>query len=55
VRRVHPAFVFPDTHAHGHGEHPQYVYAVAFAARELWGEGDHVVHVDVFESHLVPA
>ena len=55
VRHVHPAFVFPDTHAHGGGENPQYVYGVEFTARDLWGEGDHVVHVDIFESHLEPA
>jgi nitrile hydratase beta subunit len=54
VQIVHPAFVFPDTHAHGRGEHPQYVYAVRFAARDLWGEGDHTVHVDIFEPHLEP-
>ena len=39
VALVHPAFVFPDTHAHGRGEEPQHVYAVRFAARELWGDG----------------
>ena len=55
VRVVHPAFVFPDTLAHGRGEQPQYVYAVAFSAHELWGEGDHVVHVDVWETYLEPA
>ena len=55
VQIVHPAFVFPDTNAHGRGEDAQYVYAVAFAAHELWGEGDHTVHVDLFESHLEPA
>jgi nitrile hydratase beta subunit len=52
VRFVHPAFVLPDSRAHGRGDNPQYVYAVAFSAHELWGEGDHVVHVDIFESHL---
>jgi nitrile hydratase len=55
VRFVHPAFVFPDTHAHGEGEQPHHVCSVSFAARELWGEGDHVVHVDIWESHLEPA
>jgi nitrile hydratase subunit beta len=52
VQIVHPAFVFPDTNAHGLGEDPHYVYAVEFAARDLWGEGDHTVHVDIFEPHL---
>lgn len=58
VAHVHPAFVFPDSHAHGRGEHPQYVYAVGFPATELWGpEADPAatVHVDLFESHLEPA
>lgn len=55
VHIVHPAFVFPDTNAHGRGEAAQYVYAVAFAARDLWGEGDHTVCVDIFEPHLEAA
>jgi nitrile hydratase len=58
VARVHPAWVFPDTNAHALGENPQYVYAVRFAARELWGDDADpraAVHVDVFESHLEPA
>lgn len=55
VRIVHPAFVFPDTNAHGRGEAPQYVYSVAFAARDLWGEGDHTVVVDIFEPYLEAA
>lgn len=55
VELVHPAFVFPDTNAHGFGEHPQYVYAVSFTAAQLWGTGDHTVRVDVFETYLEPA
>lgn len=55
VEIVHPAFVFPDTNAHGLGERPQYVYAVSFAAAQLWGAGDHTVSVDVFETYLEPA
>jgi nitrile hydratase len=55
VHVVHPAFVFPDTNAHGRGEHPQHVYAVRFPAAELWGSGDHSVLVDIFESHLEPS
>jgi nitrile hydratase beta subunit len=55
VDRVHPACVFPDTHAHGLGENPQYVYSVRFAASELWGEDaepDTSVHLDLFEDYL---
>jgi nitrile hydratase len=58
VARVHPAWVFPDTNAHGRGEHPQFAYAVRFAARELWGDDADAaasVHVDLFESYLEPA
>lgn len=55
VAIVHPAFVFADTNAHGQGEHPQYVYAVQFRAHDLWGAGDHLVSVDLFESYLEPA
>ena len=58
IARVHPAMVFPDDHAHGRGENPQYLYTVRFAAPELWGEGaeaNTVVHVDLFESYLVAA
>lgn len=55
VARVHPAWVFPDTNAHGLGEHPQYAYAVRFEAEELWGPGADrhtACHVDLFESYL---
>jgi nitrile hydratase len=30
------------------------VYSVCFAASELWGEGDHSVRVDLWESYLEP-
>ena len=52
---VHPAWVFPDTHAHGLGEQPQYVYSVRFEGRELWGDRSEprtCVHLDLFESYL---
>jgi nitrile hydratase subunit beta len=57
VARVHPACVFPDTHAHFLGENPEHVYAVRFEAHELWGEGAEAgtcVHLDCFESYLEP-
>ncbi len=57
VAMVHPAWVFPDTNAHGLGEQPQYVYAVRFTADELWGSGaepNAAVHVDLFERYLEP-
>jgi nitrile hydratase len=30
------------------------VYSVRFAARDLWGEGDHWVTVDLWQSYLEP-
>jgi len=58
VHRVHPACVFPDTHAHGLGEDAQHVYGVRFTARELWGpdaEPGNAVHLDLFERYLEPS
>ncbi len=34
---------------------PQPVYTVRFAARDLWGSGDHTVTVDLWEAYLAPA
>lgn len=52
------AHVFPDTHARGDGENPQWLYTVRFTARALWG-GDRnpndSVHADLFEPYLEPA
>jgi nitrile hydratase len=51
-------WVFPDTNAHGRGEHPQHVYSVRFDGCELFGaeaEPGLAVHVDLFESYLEPA
>jgi len=57
VARVYPAFTFPDTMAHNGGEQPCHVYAVRFAATELWGPGADPAqhcHIDLFEPYLVP-
>lgn len=45
----------PDDRARGLPAEPHTVYTVRFAARELFGEGDHHVTVDVWELHLEPA
>ncbi len=45
----------PDRRARCLPAEPEPVYAVAFAARELFGEGDHTVTVDLWESYLRPA
>jgi len=57
VHAAHGGFIFPDSHATGRGEDPQHLYAVRFAARELWGEQGAVrdaVFVDLWESYLEP-
>jgi nitrile hydratase subunit beta len=57
VTRVHGVHVLPDTNAHGAGEHPQWLYSVRFAARELWGgdaEPDLTVSIDAWEGYLDP-
>ncbi len=58
VAELHGAEVLPDSTAHDLGERPQHVYAVAFAASELWGEDTEpgiTVHVDMYECYLAPA
>lgn len=55
IERVHGVFVFPDSHAHGQGEAPQWLYTVRFTAAELWGEDADpmlTVSVDAWESYL---
>ncbi|MCE2482447.1 MAG: nitrile hydratase subunit beta, partial [Alphaproteobacteria bacterium] len=48
-------FTLPDSHAQNAGHSPQHVYAVGFAACELWGEDaparDSVV-IDLWEDYL---
>lgn len=58
IERVHGVHVFPNTSAHGRGEHPQWLYTVAFAGHELWGGGADAsltVSIDAWESTLEPA
>ena len=55
IRGVH---VYPDTAAIGAGDNPQWLYAVVFSARELWGDdADPQVKVstEAFEPYLDPA
>lgn len=57
IARVQGVFVFADSNAMGEGEQPQYVYAVRFAARDLWGEaagGRDGLYLDLWDSHLDP-
>ena len=58
VEAVRGCHVFPDTSAVGAGENPQWLYAVVFNARELWGEeADPLIKVSIeaFEPYLSPA
>jgi nitrile hydratase len=57
IHRLYGAQTFPDTNAHGLGEQPQPLYAVRFAARELWGDSAEpggVVYLDLWDSYLEP-
>ncbi|MEM9968868.1 MAG: nitrile hydratase subunit beta [Pseudomonadota bacterium] len=56
VLRIHGPHVFPDSHAHGLGEQPEPLYAVAFPAAVLWAHPEHPedeVVMDLWESYLV--
>jgi nitrile hydratase len=58
VERLLGVHVFADTHAQGLGEHPQWLYSVAFASEELWGldaTPGASVAIDAWESYLEPA
>ena len=58
IVQVHGAHVFPDSHARGLGEDPQWLYTVRFTARELWGEdrnASDTIHADLWEPYLEPA
>lgn len=58
IEAMRGCHVFPDASAHGRGPDPQWVYAVRFSARELWGENADpklTVNVDAFEPYLEPA
>ena len=48
-------YPLPDRRARCLPADPEPVYAVRFAAWELFGEGDHMVTVDLWESYLRPA
>jgi nitrile hydratase subunit beta len=55
VMACHGAHVYPDAHAAGLGEQPQWLYTVQFDARELWGEETtaDAVCVDCWEPYLM--
>ncbi|MBL8697176.1 MAG: nitrile hydratase subunit beta [Alphaproteobacteria bacterium] len=58
IHAVHGGFVFPDSSAAGRGDKPQPLYAVRFAAQDLWGEQANArdaVFLDLWDDYLVPA
>ena len=55
---LHGTHVLPDSNAHGLGEAPEPLYAVAFPASELWAKPEHPrdeVVLDLWQSYLNPA
>ncbi|PCJ05243.1 MAG: nitrile hydratase subunit beta [Rhodobacteraceae bacterium] len=57
ILRLHGAHVLPDSNAHGLGEAPEPLYAVRFAAAELWANPEHPndqVIIDLWQSYLMP-
>jgi nitrile hydratase beta subunit len=58
IERAHGAHVFPDSNAHGGGEHPQWLYTVTFSGPELWGDASDPglnISIDAWEPYLEPA
>lgn len=58
ILRLHGTHVLPDSNAHGLGEAPEPLYAVAFPASELWADPEHPgdeVILDLWQSYLEPA
>jgi nitrile hydratase beta subunit len=55
IARDHGVYAFPDTNARYEGEKRQHVYAVRFAARELWGPdapARDFVYLDLWDDYL---
>lgn len=55
IIRVHGAWVYPDTNAHGQGEQPQHLYTVRFSSEVLWQTPGFSVSLDLFEPYLFSA
>ena len=58
VEAIRGCHVYPDTAALGDHEHAEWLYAVVFTARELWGEEADPsikVSIEAFEPYLEPA
>lgn len=46
------SWALPDVNATGPGAPIEDVYTVRFDARDLWGEGDHAVVLNLWDSYL---
>ena len=58
IDRVNGVHVYADSHAHGGGEDPRWLYTVLFTGTELWGvDADPTLtsSIDAWESYLDPA
>src|SRR5215207_3882990 len=58
VEAIRGCHVYPDTAVLGAGDDPQWLYAVVFTARELWGEEadpNVKLSIEAFEPYLIPA
>jgi nitrile hydratase len=55
IERIHGVFSFADTNAQDLGHCPQHLYAVTFAARELWGPdaaAEDSIVLDLWDNYL---
>ncbi|WP_299415087.1 nitrile hydratase subunit beta [uncultured Sulfitobacter sp.] len=58
IVRYHGTHILPDSNAHGLGEAPEPLYAVAFEASQLWAHPEHPrdeVVLDLWQSYLEAA
>jgi len=55
VVEMHGRYPLPDNRARQLPAEPEPVYTVRFAAKDLFGEGSHMVTVDLWHSYLQPA
>lgn len=58
IVRMHGTHVLPDSNAHGLGEAPEPLYAVALRAVDIWAHPEHPqdeVILDLWDSYLQPA
>lgn len=58
IEAIRGHHVYPDAHAHGAGEAPEWLYTVSFDAADLYGDGADPtlrVSIDAWEPYLDPA